>query len=83
MMLSGTPEKTAYRIDWPAFYEGFSAPNESHFIEPNPDEVITAQRLSSVKSPRYREIADDEGLSAKSLNSPPVSDPAGLDAFIT
>ena len=40
-----TPEKTAYRIDWPAFYEGFSAalPNESHFIEPNPDEVITAQ----------------------------------------
>ena len=81
-----TPEKTAYRIDWPAFYEGFNAalPNESHFAEPNPEEAITVQLpLIRQKPPATVKSLQDEGLSEKSLNSPPVSEPAGPDASIT
>ncbi|MGE7825154.1 VanW family protein [Paenibacillus sp. NPDC093718] len=63
-----TPEKTAYRIDWPAFYEGFSAvlPNESHFTELNPDEVITVQLpLIRQKPPVTVKSLQDEGIERK------------------
>ncbi|EGG33917.1 VanW family protein [Paenibacillus sp. HGF5] len=63
-----TPEKTAYRIDWAAFYEGFSAalPNESHFMEPNPEEAIAVQLpLIRQKPPVTVKSLQDEGIERK------------------
>lgn len=40
-----TPEKTAFRIDWPAFYDNFYAalPDQQLFATPSPDESFSVQ----------------------------------------
>ncbi|GAA0834637.1 VanW family protein [Bifidobacterium pullorum subsp. gallinarum] len=63
-----TPEKTAYRIEWAAFYEGFSAalPDERQFTEPRGDEEITVQLpLIRQKPPVTVKSLQDEGVERK------------------
>lgn len=63
-----TPEKTAYRIDWPAFYDGFNAalPDERLFVNPNPEEYISVQLpLVRQKPPVTVKSLQDEGIERK------------------
>lgn len=63
-----TPEKTAYRIDWPTFYDGFNAalPDERLFANPNPEEYISVQLpLVRQKPPVTVKSLQDEGIERK------------------